>query len=78
MNEVQVKYSVYTDQPVAESISFELMTDVLLTIDFDKDNEGITMKMSNTILDNVELQGKLDKEKINVLIRALNQFRKQL
>ena len=77
-NGVTVNYSEYSSNPVAQEIEFELIKDVLLKMKYNKDEKCVSMCMSDKISDNTELEGKLDYDKLNVLIRALSQLRNQI
>lgn len=80
MNEnwnVTVHYSDYSNNPVAQEIEFELVKDILLKLKYNKDN-SISVCMSDMISENTELEGKLNYDKINVLIKSLSQFRNQI
>lgn len=75
---VKVVYSEFSDNSVAQEIEFELLTDVILNIKYDTEQKGVVMTMSDKITDNTELTGLLDEEKLAVLIKSLNQMRRQL
>jgi hypothetical protein len=77
-NDVTVQYSEYTNNPVAKEISFELLPDILLSLKYEADEESVSISMSDTISANTELEGKLDYDGLNVLIRALTQLRNQI
>lgn len=75
---VTVNYSDYSNNPVAQEIEFELVKDIALKLRYDKCDKCVAMCMSDKISDNTELEGKLDYDKLNVLIRALSQLRNQI
>lgn len=77
MSEVIMKYSDFLNS-ITEEMSFELMTDVILSLRYDKRNEEIVMSMKDKITANTELHGSLDFEKLNVLIKALTIIRNQI
>ncbi len=78
-NNVTINYSDYSNSsPTAEEIKFELAEDKLLTLKYNKSDRNVAIAMADTISDNTELQGILDLDKINVLIRALSQLRNQI
>ena len=77
-NNVKVIYSDFSNSSVASEIEFELLTDIILNIKFDSEQSGIVMTMSDAITDNTELSGLLDSDKLNILIKSLNQMKGQL
>ena len=78
-NNVIVSYTSYSNSsPVAEEIKFELAKDKLLTLKYNKDDKNVFISMADTISDNTELQGILDLDKINTMIRALSQLKNQI
>lgn len=78
MDRVCVKYSDYSNTPVAQEIEFELVKDISLKLKYNEDKKDISICMSDMISDNTELEGKLDYDKLNVLIRALSQLKNQI
>jgi hypothetical protein len=78
-NNVTISYSDYSNNsPVAEEIKFELAKDKLLTLRFNEVNNNVSITMADTISENTELNGILDLNKINVLIRSLSLFKNQI
>ena len=77
-NGVTVNYSEYSNNPVAQEIEFELVKDISLKLRYEKCEKCVSMCMADKISDNTELEGKLDYDKLNVLIRALSQLRNQI
>ena len=77
-NEVIVSYSDYNISPVAQQIKFEFVEDLSLTLRFLEDEKAVSICMADTITDNTALEGKLDLEKLNTLIKSLSQLRNQL
>lgn len=78
-NNVTISYSDYSNNsPIAEEIKFELAEDKLLTLRYNKAAKNVAIAMADTISDNTELEGTLDIDKINVLIRALSQLKNQI
>lgn len=75
---VKISYSEYSGNPVAEEIEFELIKDVTLKLKYEKESSAVIISMADTITANTELEGKLDYDKVNVLIRALSQLRNQI
>ena len=75
---VIVSYTDYNNFPIAQQIQFEFVEDLCLTLKFLKDEKAVSICMADTITDNTELEGTLDFEKLNVLIKALSQLRNQL
>jgi len=77
MQKVKVIYSDYLNS-MADEITFELLTDIILKLKYDKENEGLIIGMSDKITDNTELSGKLDFEGLNTLIKSLTIIRNQI
>ena len=77
-NTVNVKYESYCQSPVASEISFELIEDVKLALVYDNENGMVTMRMSDTISDNVAIEGQLDYDKLCVLVKGLSMMKGQL
>lgn len=77
MAEVNIKYSDYLND-VTDEISFELLTDAILTLKYDEANSSIILKMNDKITDNTELHGSLDLDGLNTLIRTLSIIRNQI
>lgn len=77
-NNVTINYSEYSNNPVAQEIEFELIKDIVLKLKYEEENGEIIISMADTITANTELEGKLDYEKLNILIRALSQLRNQI
>nr|DAX07613.1 MAG TPA: hypothetical protein [Bacteriophage sp.] len=75
---VKVEYRKYDSSPIASGIEFELIKDIILRLDYLENEGNIQITMSDAITDNTEISGKLDYDKINVLIRALSQIRNQI
>lgn len=75
---VKVEYKKYDSSPIASGIEFELIKDIVLRLDYLENEGNIQITMSDAITDNTEISGKLDYDKINVLIRALSQIRNQI
>lgn len=77
-NSVKINYSEYSNNPIAQEIEFELIKDIVLKLKYIEEKEEVILSMADTITANTELEGTLDYEKINVLIRALSQLRNQI
>lgn len=77
MSKVKVIYSDYLNSTTDEVV-FELLTDVILKLKYDKENEGVIISMSDKITDNTDLCGKLDFDGLNTLIKSLTIIRNQL
>ena len=77
MSEVYMKYSDFLNS-VADEVSFELLTDIILKLKFDPDTESLIMSMEDKITDNTELHGSLDLDKLNILIKTLAIIRNQI
>ena len=76
--DVTINYSEYGNVSVAKEISFELVEDILLRLAYNKNEKNVTISMLDTISDNTQLEGKLDYENLNLLIRVLSQLRNQI
>ena len=77
MSEVYVKYSDFLNS-VTDEASFELMTDVLLSLKFNAIEKELIMSMKDKITENVELHGSLDLDRLNTLIKTLTIIRNQI
>lgn len=77
-NNVTINYSEYSSNPIAQEIEFELIKDIILKLKYKEENEEVVISMADTITANTELEGKLDYEKLNILIRTLSQLRNQI
>ncbi len=77
MSEVYVKYSDFLNS-VPDEISFELLTDINLSLKYDKEMNMLTMSMKDKITDNAELHGSLDLDKLNTLIKTLTIIRNHI
>lgn len=77
-NEVIISYSDYNISPVAQQIKFEFLDDLSLTLKYLEDEKAVSICMADTITANTALEGKLDLEKLNTLIKSLAQLRNQL
>lgn len=75
---VIVNYSDYSSNPVAQEIEFELVQDISLKLRYNEQTKDVSICMADKITDNTELEGKLDYDKLNVLLRALSQLRNQI
>lgn len=77
MSEVCMKYSDFLNS-IADEISFELMTDVILSLKYCEDKSELIMSMKDKITANVELHGGLDLDRLNTLIKTLIIIRNQI
>lgn len=77
MPKVKVVYSDYINS-VTDEIIFELLTDIILKLKYDKENESLIISMSDKITDNTDLCGKLDFDGLNTLIKSLTIIRNQI
>jgi len=75
---VTINYSEYGSNPIAQEIEFELIKDIILKLKYEENDKTIIISMADTITANTELEGKLNYEKINVLIKVLSQLRNQI
>lgn len=72
-----MKYSDFLNS-IADEISFELMTDVILSLKYCEDKSELIMSMKDKITANVELHGGLDLDRLNTLIKTLIIIRNQI
>lgn len=77
-NNVTINYSEYGNNPIAQEIEFELIKDVVLKLKYEENDRAVIISMADMITANTELEGKLDYEKINILIKVLSQLRNQI
>lgn len=77
MSEVYMKYSDFLNS-IADEISFELMTDVILKLKYNENKDELIMSMNDKITENVELHGGLDLDRLNTLIKTLIIIRNQI
>ena len=77
MAEVNIKYSDFLNE-ITDEISFELLTDVILTLKYDKTNSAIILSMADKITDNTELHGSLNLDGLSTLIKTLSMIRNQI
>lgn len=77
MSEVCMKYSDFLNS-IADEISFELMTDVILSLKYCEDKSELIMSMKDKITANIELHGGLDLDRLNTLIKTLIIIRNQI
>lgn len=77
MSEVCVKYSDFLNS-VLDEISFELLTDIILTLKYNKNENHLIMSMEDKITENAELHGSLDLDKLNTLIKTLTIIRNHI
>lgn len=77
-NNVAINYSEYGTSTVAQDISFELADNILLKLVYDKKNKSVSVSMLDMISDNTQLEGSLDYDKVNLLIKVLSQLSNQI
>lgn len=77
-NEVCINYSEYGTSTVAQDISFELADNILMKLVYDKKNKSVSVSMLDMISDNTQLEGSLDYNKVNLLIKVLSQLSNQI
>lgn len=77
MSETYMKYSDFLNS-IVDEISFELITDVILSLKYCEDKSELIMSMKDKITENVELQGGLDLNRLNTLIKTLIIIRNQI
>lgn len=75
---VAINYSEYGTSTVAQDISFELADNILLKLVYDKENKSVSVSMLDMISDNTHLEGSLDYDKVNLLIKVLSQLSNQI
>lgn len=74
---VKVEYSDFSkDNSVIEKIEFELLPDNTLTLI--NNDTSITLTMSDSSTENVELSGELTKDQVTNLIRCLSMLKNQM
>jgi len=72
-----MKYSDFLNS-IADEISFELMTDIILSLKYNQNKEELIMSMKDKITENLELHGSLDLDRLNTLIKTLILIRNQI
>ncbi len=77
MTEVYMKYSDFLNS-VTDEVSFELLTDTILSLKYDSVEQQLVMSMKDKITANTEQHGNLDLDMLNTLIRALTIIRNQM
>lgn len=75
---VTINYSEYGTSTVAQDISFELADNILMKLVYDKKNKSVSVSMLDMISDNTQLEGSLDYDKVNLLIKVLSQLSNQI
>ena len=76
MGIVNVEYgSFIKDKQFINSVSFELLPNTTLVLS--QGDEGLSMTMVDTSIENTELSGVLDDEAVEVLIRCLSLIKNQ-
>lgn len=78
MSKVDVGYSNFTNNSIAEYISFNLLPNTNLTLIPNIENSTILMTMQDKDTQNTALTGELDIELINTIIRSFTILRNQL
>lgn len=77
-NGVTITYSKYANSQIAKEISFELIKDILLKLKYNDNDKSVSISMSDMISDNTKLEGSLDYDKVNLLIKVLSQLSNQI
>ena len=77
MAEVNIKYSDFLNE-ITDEISFELLTDVILTLKYDNTNSAIILSMADKMTDNTELHGSLNLDGLSTLIKTISMIRNQI
>lgn len=72
-----MKYSDFLNS-ITDEVKFELLTDVILLLKYDRNTESLVMSMKDKITANTELHGSLDLDRLNILIKALTIIRNQI
>lgn len=75
---VTINYSEYGTSTVAQDVSFELADNILMKLVYDKKNKSVSVSMLDMISDNTQLEGSLDYDKVNLLIKVLSQLSNQI
>lgn len=79
MGVVTVEYDDFSkDKTSVQKISFELIENTMLVLTENKTDNTVVISMIDTETDDTELNGELDIETLNNLIRSLNIFKNQL
>lgn len=78
-DDVIVKYKKFdNNHPIMSEVQFELVENTVLKLIYNEDAEEIKICMSDSISDNLELEGTLNSTKINTLIKCLSQLKNQI
>lgn len=78
-DDVIVKYKKFdNNHPIMSEVQFELVENTVLKLIYNEDAEEIKICMSDSISDNLELEGTLNPTKINTLIKCLSQLKNQI
>ena len=77
-NSVIINYSDYSNNPIIQEADFELFQDIAFKLKYNDDDKNISICMFDMISDNTELEGKLDLDKIIILIKVLSQLKNQI
>lgn len=72
-----MKYSDFLNS-IADEVTFELLTDIILKLKYDPESASLIMSMEDKITDNTELCGSLDLDRLNTLIKTLIIIRNQI
>ena len=77
-NGVNINYSDYSNNPIIQEADFELFQDIAFQLKYNEDDANVSICMSDMISENTELEGKLDLDKIIILIKVLSQLKNQI
>lgn len=77
MSNVNVSYSDFLEGNV-ERVSFELLQDKILGLKYNEKDLSLIISIADKITENMELNGALDYDGVNVLIKALSVIRNRM
>lgn len=77
MSNVNVSYSDFLEGNV-ERVSFELLQDKVLGLKYNEKDLSLIISIADKITENMELNGALDYDGVNVLIKALSVIRNRM
>ena len=66
------------NHPIINEVQFELVENTILKLIYNEDTEDIKICMSDSISENSELDGTLNINKINTLIKWLSNLKNQI
>lgn len=75
---VHMEYSEYGTSPKIKEAKMDLLPGTILRLSVPDDFSHVTIRMSDAITDNTEINGDLSYDELNTLIRVLVQVRNML